>query len=97
MKYQWAASAEADLHEAMLWYESQSEGLGKILLQEVEAKLDRICNHPLAYPRIKNEFRKGNLDHFPYSIVYRITTNTVEIAAVFHMSSSPSVWHKRLR
>lgn len=96
MNYHFAAAAEIDLAEAMHWYEKQNEGLGKKLLAEVETTLQRICDHPLLHTRVSGEFRKALLDRFPYKILYRITSDTIEVAAVFHMRRHPSTWQGRM-
>lgn len=58
--------AEAELLEAIDWYESRGPGLGADLLRCVDACLERIRRHPEAYPVVHRSTRMAIVRRFPY-------------------------------
>ena len=46
MKYRFHPKAEAELNEAVDYYEACQEGLGLELAREVHATIDNICEFP---------------------------------------------------
>jgi toxin ParE1/3/4 len=82
--------AEAELHAAVAYYESQREGLGADLLSEVERAVERIQENPNQFP-IHNDLgiRKCLIRRFPYTIFYLETEETLWIAAVAHQRRRP--------
>lgn len=69
MKLQVSSIAEAEIAEALDYYEGQSPGLGADLLGEHEAALKRITKQPEAWRRIGPNTRRCLLRRFPYGIV----------------------------
>jgi hypothetical protein len=61
---------EDDMAEAADWYDSQRPGLGDELLAAIDAAIDRIEEHPLAFPRIHQETRRAEVIRFPYSVFF---------------------------
>ncbi len=75
MKYQLIVrpEAEADLLDAVRWYEEKVQGLGANLLLNVEAVFESILRIPEAYtPTFKNT-RRALIRKYPFGIHYKST------------------------
>ena len=90
------AAAEADLTEALDWYDAQSAGLGDRLLAELEAAKDRVAENPLQFPVIYKVCRRALLRRFPYALFFRLRGNDLQVIACFHMRRNPRRWRSRL-
>jgi toxin ParE1/3/4 len=90
-------AAAAEYLEQVSFYESQQPGLGARFIADVEAALRRICEHPAAY-RIAREpdIRRAYTRRFPFIIVFREGSGTIEILAVGHRRRRPGFWSGRL-
>jgi plasmid stabilization system protein ParE len=90
------AEAEADLDEAVQWYEQRSTRLGAQLVARVRDTLSRIGFNPDLYPEVYNGIRWAPVRRFPYGVFYRRHRGRVEVIAVFHDRRNPSVWQSRV-
>ncbi len=89
--------AESELKEAENWYNLQKENLGKEFIEEIENKLMQIKRNPNHYAKIRKDIRKALLKRFPYSIVFTVTDEWVEVYSFFHHSRNPKIWNKRAK
>jgi len=92
-----APEAEYDISEAYTWYEERRVGLGEEFLSCVDACIHTICRTPEFYAVVHQDYRRGCVRRFPYSIFYEYFNNTVTIYSVFHNSRDPQKWRERLR
>ena len=60
--------AQAELHQAAVYYESQTSDLGADFLLEVMAAVKRITEFPAAWQRVDVELRRCRLGRFPYGL-----------------------------
>jgi toxin ParE1/3/4 len=90
------AHAEAELREALGYYERQRTGLSGEFLREFEAALKRVRENPQAYA-VEDELgvRYCPLHRFPYTLVYVDLDDRVWIAAVAHQRRRPRYWARR--
>ncbi|MBX7106654.1 MAG: hypothetical protein K1X57_21445, partial [Gemmataceae bacterium] len=58
--------AEADLEDAAVWHERQSDGLGAELVSEVRNTLVRVGDLPEAYPEVRPGVRRAQVRRFSY-------------------------------
>jgi plasmid stabilization system protein ParE len=89
--------AQAELHQAAVYYESQTSDLGADFLLEVMAAVKRITEFPAAWQRVDVELRRCRLGRFPYGLVYAEEGNGILIVAVAHLHQRPQSWQGRLR
>jgi plasmid stabilization system protein ParE len=89
-------AAEADIGDAVDWYEARSPGLGARLLSEIGALEARLAANPLQFPPLYRGTRRASLRRFPYILVFRVTDEDVGVLAVFHTSRDPRRWRSRL-
>lgn len=87
--------AEAELNEAVSFYEALMPGLGKSLTNEVRKTVRLIQNHPAAGHNVGTKLKKSLVHRFPYSLIYSHDAQTVLILAVAHHRRRPGYWHSR--
>ena len=100
MKIRILAEAEAELHDAVLYYEDRCEGLGADLHQSFNEALQTIGRNPLRFPvyegkALTREFRRALLQTFPYIVVYQVRDEGIVVVAVAHTSREPGYWESR--
>ena len=88
--------AEADIEEASLWYEQQTEGLGRELVMAVNEGLRSIQDYPNSYQEVHRQVRRLILKRFPYQLFYLLTEDAIIVFGCFHTSRNPMLWKKRL-
>jgi plasmid stabilization system protein ParE len=88
---------EADIADAIDWYEEQSPGLGRRFYDDVQRVIGRIANNPLQYAIAYRTSRRALLRRFPYALVFRAEGDEVRLLGCFHTSRSPRKWQARVR
>lgn len=88
--------ARREMVRAARWYDTRYPGLGDEFLDEIALVVGRIKEAPEAVASFDNGLRALLLSRFPYSLVYRTTSNTAVIVAVAHMSRRTGYWRRRL-
>lgn len=97
MSYCFHPAAEAEYLEAIAYYESKRPGLGSSLMAELEQAMETICAAPNRNPVEKPlDVRRKSLKKFPYTILYRETSGSVQLLAVAHQRRRPQYWLGRL-
>jgi len=97
VKIEFLKVAEAELNDAIAFYNMQSEGLGFEFAAEIKRTLERIVLHPDAWMPISKRSRRCRTNRFPYAIIYQLKDETILIVAVMHLSRDPIKWKKRLK
>ena len=88
--------AQAELAEAVAYYDSQEQGLGSQFAEEVKRTLERILQYPEAWSSLSKRTRRCRTNKFPYGIIYQIRGDVVLIVAVMHLHREPRTWTSRL-
>jgi plasmid stabilization system protein ParE len=83
------------LSKATDWYLERSDRAASEFVRAVEHALLRIQEAPERYPETRYRRRRFVLMNFPFDIVYRYTTEEIEIVAVAHHSRRPGYWKSR--
>ncbi len=97
MNYVFHPSAEAEHLESIAYYESKRPGLGASYLAEFERILVYVCESPQRYPiEMKPDLRCGRMKRFPYTVLYRNVSGTIQVLAVAHHRRRPQYWLGRL-
>lgn len=97
MIYRFHPAAETENYETILFYESQSAGLGADYLLEFERVMEFVAATPHRY-RIERQpnIRSVSLMRFPYKVIYRQLEDCVQVLAVAHKRRRPGYWAGRL-
>ena len=88
--------AEAELGEALEWYESRVQGLGSEFLLVIDSTLANILRNPLQHPLVHKDVRSTLLRRFPYKIFFVPGNRHVVVIAVFHAKRNPKRWTDRI-
>ena len=91
----WDKRALGELANAAAWYDERVPGLGKELLAEVHAAVEKIRRAPRTYPTIHQNVRHALVGRFPYLVMFECEMNYIGIIAVFHAKRHPRHWIKR--
>jgi plasmid stabilization system protein ParE len=83
------AEAEAEIAEAVDWYETRGKGLGADFMRSLEATVASIQRIPTQYQIIKAQARRAVLRRFPYSVVYTASEHEIIVFACFHSRRDP--------
>jgi len=87
--------ARGELRAAFLFYEGEARGLGRDLLQEVRATLSRLAEWPASGTPDGGDIRRVVLARFPFTMVYQIQGDALEIVALMHQRQRPGYWKDR--
>jgi plasmid stabilization system protein ParE len=90
-----APAAEADLFEAITWYESNHPGLSFDLRLSLDATLEHIARYPDSCAKVASTVRRALLRRFPYAAYYRQKVEAIEVIAILHTHRHPRLWRKR--
>jgi plasmid stabilization system protein ParE len=96
MEVRFLQIAQAELDDAVYYYNSESPGLGYEFLLEVLSALERIKSFPEAWHPFTENARRCRTRRFPYGIIYQILENEVLIVAVAHLHRKPEFWRERV-
>lgn len=88
-------AAEADIHDAHLYYESCRQGLGQEFMLSLEAAIASISRNPGQYRTVYKNVRRITLQRFPYSIFFIDMQSEVIVLAVMHARRDPARWQRR--
>ena len=96
MKVRFLSLAEQEVHDAVVWYNEQSENLGRDFLDEMDKSIRRIVAFPKSCSELEPGLRRCLLARFPYGLIYGFEEDTIVIVAVAHLHRKPSYWAGRI-
>ena len=96
MKSRLHEAADAELSEAVGYYDWKAAGLGDRFLAEVKLATRSIEKYPEIAPAIDYGVRAKTLNRFPYTLMYVLDEDGIFIVAVAHQSRRPAYWADRL-
>jgi plasmid stabilization system protein ParE len=90
------SEAEAELREALHYYEGLRPGLGGEFLRAFEAAVHRIRENPQAYAiEADSGVRYCPMRRFPHTLVTLEQENRLWVVAVAHQKRRPHYWSDR--
>jgi plasmid stabilization system protein ParE len=90
-----ASPAARDLFNAIEFYDDLAPGLGQDLVDAFDAALSQILEFPESGSPYLQNTRRTLLRRFPFSVVYRVKTDLIEVVALAHRSRKPDYWTER--
>jgi plasmid stabilization system protein ParE len=87
--------ADAELAEARQWYSHQRADLDIEFMGRIDDALSRIVRDPHMYPIVYKTLRRVVVRRFPFAVFYEITTDEIQVIAVFHSRRDPETWKSR--
>ena len=91
-----APETELDIVESYAWYEGLRTGLGEEFLSCVDACIEAILRTPTLHGMIHENYRRGLVRRFPYSVFYEHSGGVLTVYGVIHNSRDPDKWRERL-
>jgi len=88
-------TAEQELRAAYLWYLERNGIVAEALQLEIDHAMAVISESPNRWPRLTESERHYVLPRFPFSLVYRVEPQFVEVIAIAHQKRKPGYWSKR--
>jgi toxin ParE1/3/4 len=96
MIYSLHPEAESDLREAAEYYrERAGVTIAQAFFGDFEHAITLLLEHPLLGALWLHGKRRLVMRHFPYSIIYTIAAQEIQVLAVAHQSRRPGYWRKR--
>jgi plasmid stabilization system protein ParE len=96
MRLTYPPEAEAELLEAVQFYERRVAGLGASFLREFESAISAIEEAPERWQLMEGGLRRFLMHRFPYGIYYRVEGEELRILVVKHHRRHPDYWKHRL-
>lgn len=88
-------AALREVEDAQAWYEVRSLLAASAFLRELSIAVQRIRQAPQRYPIADAGTRRILLDRFPFTIYYRVKSDTLNVVAVAHQKRRPGYWSAR--
>lgn len=95
MKFHLHPQAEAELDDAIAYYDHCEFGLGLEFAEEVYSTIGRICEYPDSSPQLSRNTRRCLVNRFPYGVVFQVKSGTIRIIALANLHKRPGYWQKR--
>ena len=89
-------AAERELLDAEDWYAERSLIAAQALVHEVSLVVERALAAPERWPVHLYGTRRIVFPRFPFSLVYRVRDERVQVIAVAHQSRRPGYWADRV-
>jgi len=94
--YRFLAEARAEFQEQVAYFDDQVSGLGDKFIQDVEAAVRAIREHPESGAPVSRNVRKKVLGAFPFNIFYVAASSEIVIVAVAAHRRRPRYWRSRI-
>ncbi len=92
---EWSAEAEAELVEALAYYDDIRYELGGRFAQAVRETIKQIAAVPLRFAMVDQEIRRAGVPKFPYGLFFLVEETRVIVVACFHGKRDPKHWQER--
>ena len=93
MSYFFHPAAESEHLESVAYFESRRTGLGASYLAEFEVLMEAVCKAPHRYPiEVKPDIRRSRMKRFPFTVLYREKSGSIQVLAVAHNRRRPNYW-----
>lgn len=95
MNVEFHPAALREVEDAQAWYEDRSLFAASAFLRELTLAVQRIRQAPNRYPSSEAGTRRIFCERFPFTIYYRVRSDTLTIVAVAHQKRRPGYWSSR--
>ena len=95
VRVEFIRQAAQELDEAYEWYLEHSEAAASGFLTAVEQSVRLLADRPEAWPPFEAGTRRVVVQQYPFSIIFRVHEQTIQIVAVAHHRRRPSYWRRR--
>ena len=95
-KVEFHEAASLELEAAFNWYLERSEPAASRFVAELNRAIAKIGEAPDRWTEGNNGTRKFLLQRFPFAVVYRELSSSIQVVAVAHGHRRPGYWRERL-
>lgn len=96
MRYSFHPESVRDLQDAAKYYQERAgNALSLALFTEFEHSIQLLLEHPQLGAPWRPGKRRLVMKHFPYSLIYIVVGDEIQVLAVAHHSRRPGYWRKR--
>jgi len=89
-------AARKEIQQAFDWYRQEASPLVATgFLDDFEQTLALLKRHPEIGETGNSQTRRLVFQRYPYTVVYRLAGETLEIVAIAHHSRKPEYWARR--
>ncbi|HET7437366.1 MAG TPA: type II toxin-antitoxin system RelE/ParE family toxin [Thermoanaerobaculia bacterium] len=88
--------AEAEVIEAVAYFDEQRDGLGDRFEEDLTASVAFATEFPRSGKQISKNVRQLPFGRFRYNLIYVIDEDEIVIVAVAHHRRRPGYWRNRL-
>lgn len=88
-------AAAAESRAAWRWYRARNPDAASGFLAEYDRALQSIADAPERWPPHLYGTRRLLFRRYPYTIIYRVTAEEIEVVAVAHQHRSPDYWRRK--
>jgi toxin ParE1/3/4 len=89
--------AADEIEQIGRWYRDRNEAAESAFLREVDRAVESIMDAPERWPLHRSGTRRFVCPSFPYSLIYFVENDVINVVAVPHDRQRPGYWRKRLR
>ncbi len=89
-------NALKEAESAQQWYANKSKAASKAFVEELIHAVNKIADSPNRWPKYHKDTRRYYFPRFPFSLIYRITNEQIDVIAVMHHRRKPGYWTRRL-
>lgn len=84
-----------EAREARLWYQVRNLKAERAFLTELRRAILNVREAPERWPRFAHGTRRYVLQQFPFSLIYRVKGQSVQVIALAHDKRKPGYWSWR--
>lgn len=96
MRLEFFDDAAAEIEEDRAWYLERSGSAEAGFLRELDHAIQQVADAPLQWPQYLAGTRRYVFPTYPYSLVYFVEDDVINVVAVAHDKKRPGYWRKRL-
>ena len=84
-----------EITQTVQWYSQRSKVAADTFRAIVFDSIDTISHSPLSWAKVSEDgVRKFVLPRYPYSLLFKVRTDTVEILTIAHHRRQPNYWRE---
>ena len=81
-----------EIERARDWYAERSQVAAVAFVRELTTAIDSLAEAPDTWSDYSTKYRRRVLSRFPFSVIYRVTGDTLQVIAVAHDKKRPGYW-----
>ena len=95
-KIRFHPEARIEYQDALAWYQARSPQASQRFEAEMDRVLQAVAASPRMFPIYEEDERYAMLRRFPYSVVYRVRVDHLQVVAVAHSRRASGYWQGRV-